>query len=194
MRIPLTMARFPDSANPQDEADLWDRYQEHLSDLTGQMQLGVCSGCDQCGIRCISGIRVSRAEWERIKESLAVQPSWEVNRVAGQEKTVPWPGAEDMDLTVTCCEFRDMERNCCSLYSARPTVCRLLGHTYWMPCPIGAITEIPEGADKLWEEYRTFERLTFDEWRQRDSEEAGEHPFEKEISENIGEQRKSGRK
>jgi Fe-S-cluster containining protein len=112
----------------------------------------------------MDGFTVTRAEWEAIQNYLATQTLEEVKRVRDQEKTVPWPGAEDTGATVTYCMFRDREQDNCSIYPARPTICRLFGHTRWLPCPIGAVSQTPEDAAEVWEAYRAFERRTFTEW------------------------------
>jgi hypothetical protein len=112
----------------------------------------------------MEGFTVSRPEWEMVKEYLAQADPAEVARVAHEEKTVPWPGAEDMGVTVTYCRFRDRENNRCSVYPARPTICRLFGQVAWLPCPIDAVPHYPADAAGVWNQYRQFERRTFSEW------------------------------
>jgi hypothetical protein len=128
------------------------------------MSMETCNGCDGCGLRCMDGFKVSRAEREAVEAYLAAQPPEEVRRIALQNKIVPWPGAEDTDITVTFCRYRDMENGRCSVYPARPTICRLFGHTPWLPCPIEAVPLVPEGSPELWHEYLQFERRTWDDW------------------------------
>ena len=132
------------------------------------MQLDACDGCDGCGLRCIAGFGVTREEWETAKKYLAKLPEEEVERVRSQEKTVPWPGAEDTGATTTFCRFRDLEKNNCSLYAARPTVCRLFGHTDWLPCPIEKVERVAQGTGAVWEAYRKFERKTWEGWEEED--------------------------
>lgn len=146
------------------DAAAWRRFLEQRTALSARMELSTCDGCDGCGLRCIDGFTVTRAEWEAIQAYLATQPAEEIGRVQQQEKTVPWPGAEETGATVTYCRFRDREQNNCSIYPARPTICRLFGHTKWLPCPIGAVTQTPDDAALVWEAYRSFERRTFAEW------------------------------
>ena len=142
----------------------WQAFVSRRDDLTARMQMQTCDGCDGCGLRCMDGFHVSEAEWEGIKAYLATLPPDEVARVVGQEKEKPWPGAEDTGATVTFCPFRDMDNGNCFVYPARPTVCRLFGHTHWLPCPIGAVTEFPAGAPAVWNEYQTFERRPLKQW------------------------------
>ena len=97
---------------------------------------------------------------------LATQPESEVARVRSQPRTVPWPGAEESGATVTFCPFRDLERSNCFVYPARPTVCRLFGHTSWLPCPIGAVRTVPGDAGAFWNGYRAFVRKTWDQWEE----------------------------
>lgn len=151
------------SENARDEV-AWNRFLEQRADLTARMELATCDGCDECGLRCMDGFAVTHDEWKAIQEYLATRPEDETARVRQQEKTVPWPGAEDTGATVTYCRFRDRERNNCSIYPVRPTICRLFGHTKWLPCPIGAVSQTPEDAALVWETYRAFERRTFAEW------------------------------
>jgi ferredoxin len=144
----------------------WDRFLERRDDLTGRMEIATCDGCDGCGLRCMAGFTVTRTEYEAVQAYLATLPEEEVNRVAAQEKTVPWPGAEDSGATVTYCRYRDMEKRNCFVYPARPTICRLFGHTEWLPCPIGAVSRVPGDAASVWNQYREFERRTWSEWDQ----------------------------
>ena len=123
-----------------------------------------CDGCDGCGLRCMAGFTVTAEENAAARAYLAAQPESEVRRVLDQNKTVPWPGAEDTGATVTYCRFRDMENANCFLYPARPTVCRLFGHTHWLPCPIGAVKAVPEGGAALWNQYQEYDRRTWAEW------------------------------
>jgi ferredoxin len=128
------------------------------------MEMATCDGCDGCGLRCMDGFTVTRDEYLAARAYLDSLPAGEVQRVLTQVKTVPWPGAEETGATVTFCRFRDMERRNCFLYPARPTVCRLFGHTPWLPCPVGAVKRVPSGSPELWSDYRAFERKTWDEW------------------------------
>jgi hypothetical protein len=115
----------------------------------------------------MDGFTVSREEWDAVQAFLQTQSPDEVARVRHQEKTLPWPGAEEAgvsDVTVTYCRFRDTEQNRCSVYPARPTICRLFGQTHWLPCPIGAVAQYPEDAPQVWNHYREFDRRTFAQW------------------------------
>ena len=150
-------------ASSQESAS-WQEFLDAREALTAKMSMAVCDGCDGCGLRCVDGFKVSRSEWDAVQSYLAAQPAEEVARIAAQEKTVPWPGAEDTGATVTFCRYRDRENGRCSVYPARPTVCRLFGHTPWLPCPIEAVPHVPEGSPELWREYLVFERRTWNDW------------------------------
>lgn len=148
----------------------WEQLRAARTALEQEMQHETCSGCDGCGERCTDGFGITRAEWEEARAYLTTLPREEVTRVLSQDKVVPWPGAEDSGATITYCLFRDMEKKNCFLYPARPTICRLFGHTPWLPCPIGAITQYPEGGRELWNHYRDFERRTFPQWFREETE------------------------
>jgi hypothetical protein len=128
------------------------------------MEMATCDGCDGCGLRCMDGFGVSEIEYDAVRAYRASLPPGDVKRIDDQPKTVPWPGADGLDISVTYCRFRDMERGNCSVYPARPTICRIFGHTEWLPCPIDAVTAIPDGAATVWNDYRGFERRTWAEW------------------------------
>ena len=142
----------------------WAAFLARRETLAQTMHLDVCNGCDECGTRCTDGIVVTRAEWDAVRAHLAALPAAAVARVLGQEKTVPWAGAEETGATVTVCPFRDTESNNCFVYDARPTVCRLMGQTTWLPCPIEAVPHYPEDAAPVWNAYRRFERKGWREW------------------------------
>ncbi len=130
-----------------------------------------CDGCDGCGQRCTDGFLVTRAEWEAARDYLTAQPLEVRARLSRQPREIPWPGAEDSGATVAVCPFRDQENALCAIYPVRPTVCRLFGHTSWLPCPIEAVSSVPDGSAALWNMYRDFERRTWAEWAR---EETGE--------------------
>lgn len=163
---PLPLAGDP----PEQAAACWRAFLARRDELVGQMEMATCDGCDGCGLRCMDGFTVTRDEYEAVEAHLATLPPGEVARVLVQDKTVPWPGAEESGVTVTFCRFRDMAQGNCFIYPARPTVCRLFGHTPWLPCPIEAVNHVPNGSPALWNDYNRFERHTWvewDEWRDR---------------------------
>jgi hypothetical protein len=159
--LPLQMASDKDRVDP---AEQWQAFLERRDELVARMEMETCNGCDGCGLRCMDGYTVTRTEYDAVQAYLATVPLAEVERVRSQQKTVPWPGAEDTGATVTYCRYRDMENGNCSVYPARPTICRLFGHTEWLPCPIEAVTTVPEGAPAVWNEYRRFERREWAGW------------------------------
>ncbi len=162
---------------PVSPADAWAGFLARRDALTARMEMATCDGCDGCGLRCMDGFTITRPERDAVVAYLATQPIEEVRRVLGQNKVAPWPGTEGetFGATVTFCRYRDMENGNCFVYPARPTVCRLFGHTDWLPCPIEAVTRIPTGGAALWGDYWTFEHRSWDEWEQIAIEE-GESP------------------
>lgn len=182
MAIPLTMAPPAENASvPASADDSWRRFLSSRDGLIAQMSMEICNGCDSCGLRCMDGFKVSRSERDAVEAYLRTQPPGEVERIAQQNKVAPWPGAEDTGATVTFCRYRDMRDGRCSVYPARPTICRLFGHTPWLPCPIEAVPEIPTGSPELWREYLQFERRTWDDWEAERSEEQTPKDIAKEI-------------
>ena len=126
-------------------------------------RLSACDGCDRCGDRCVSGYPISGWEYRRIRDYLAAQDPVGRERVAAQEKVVPWPGAPE--VTYEACRFRDLERGQCSIYLVRPLICRLFGHVEWLPCPAGIIEDAaPEGVS-LMEWYSRRDLRTYEEWQ-----------------------------
>ena len=140
MPVPLTQS----GQSEAESVRAWEAFLASRAELSGRMQLDACDGCDGCGLRCVAGFGVTREEWEGVKAYLATLPAEEVARVASQEKTVPWPGAEETGATTTYCRYRDLEKNNCFVYPARPTICRLFGHTDWLPCPIEKVKLFPK--------------------------------------------------
>lgn len=126
-----------------------------------QIDLSPCNGCDGCGLRCTTGVQMSRTEYEAVQEYVAEHRE-EVERVAAQDKTLDLGD----DVTIQMCRFRDMERGRCAIYPARPLVCRLLGHVEWLPCPIEKVPKIASTPDALalMRAYAEEERHTFEEW------------------------------
>lgn len=129
------------------------------------MHIEVCNGCDACGLRCATGVPATRDEWDILQTHIASASSEEqaaIAHVQTQDKTVDLGD----EVTVQMCRYRDMENGRCSVYAARPLVCRLLGHVEWMPCPIEKVLKpIPTpDALALMQAYAVFERHTFEEW------------------------------
>ena len=168
------MAHANPCTTPASAHSDWERFLARRSDLTSRMALSVCNGCDQCGGRCVDGFTVTRAEREAANAYLDTLPEAEVARVLGQTKIIPWPGADDLDITVTACRYRDLENGRCLIYPVRPTVCRLFGHTSWLPCPIEAVPDVPTDAPELWSDYLAFERRTWNGWDESNGENAAD--------------------
>lgn len=158
------MAILLEMAEGSNDVVEWQRFVERRRALTDRMSLRICDGCDGCGLRCTDGISVTQEEWAAARKHWTALPPKERERLALQERRIPWPGAEDSGVVVEVCPFRDTERGRCAIYPARPTVCRLMGHTEWLPCPIETVPSVPDGGAQLWHEYLAFERRTWKQW------------------------------
>ncbi len=165
-------------------AKRWEHYIELKAGCERQMALEVCNGCDACGLRCEAGVPAARAEWEDIQayiEATAEEERAYIERVQTQDKTVDLGDG----VTVQMCRYRDMEQGRCVVYSARPLVCRLLGHVEWMPCPIEKVPRPIATPDALAlvRAYAGFERKTFEEWEAGPSGRAQEGNALRDIGE-----------
>ena len=149
------------------DTDRWKAFLKQRVALEQTLQLSVCNGCDHCGERCTSGFGVT--EGADVKDFLTQLPQEECERLSQQQRTLPWPGAEETGATVTYCQFRDMEKGHCSIYPVRPTICRLFGVVHWLPCPIEAVTHYPMEAVSVWNLYREEKRKTWEEWQEEES-------------------------
>ena len=162
--LPVAAAAAGPAALRRTPQEDWDAFVARRDALVARMEMSTCDGCDGCGQRCTSGFSVSEPEYQAVQTYLATLPPDEVARVLGQNKVAPWPGAEDTGATFTFCRYRDRDNNNCFVYPVRPTVCRLFGHTPWLPCPIGAVADVPDGSAALWNAYNGHERHTWEEW------------------------------
>jgi Fe-S-cluster containining protein len=128
-------------------------------DYCQTLPLHLCHGCDGCGMRCAEGIRITRSEYLRIEQHLKAHPG-ETARVQAQDKSIPgWPVNK-------FCQFRDTELDRCSIYPVRPVICRLFGHTEWLPCPLGIVPLLGQEAMDVYQRYAGEELRTIDQWRQ----------------------------
>lgn len=127
--------------------------------LTARLNLAVCDGCDGCGLRCVDGVEVARAEFEAVREFLQTTPPEELQRVLQEEKELAWG-----EGTVRACPFRDRAGGRCFIYPVRPLICRLFGFVEWLPCPLGQVSETLPDAVEIMQWYSQFERKTFGEW------------------------------
>ncbi len=94
--------------------------------------------CQNCG-ECCGPIPLMEKQLERIIKALSELPAKELKRLKRQKR----PG-----LT---CPLRDMEKRKCSVYEARPTICRLFGQIKELECPHnkGVTKHFPSGAREL---------------------------------------------
>jgi len=122
-----------------------------------------CDGCTGCRMRCTDGIKISRAEYDRIIEELYHQPLSQVHRILQQDKVRPW----FEENTYTACLFLDLDTGLCLIYPARPLICRLFGRVTHLPCPEGKVPADLDAYDGIHEYYRR-RRATFQEWMQAD--------------------------
>ena len=106
---------------------------------------------------------MSREEYEAVQTYISSSSDpISIDRVTRQAK---WVDLGD-GVSVEMCRYRDMEVGGCAVYSARPLVCKLLGHVEWMPCPIEKVKTIASTADalELMKAYAQVERRTFEGW------------------------------
>ncbi len=121
-----------------------------------------CDGCHECGLRCTSGIQMTRTEFERIVAHLHTLEAWQVTRVLEQDKRVVW----FEDIETEACLFYDVPKRRCIIYPVRPLICRLFGHVPWLPCPIGeCLSQLQDGVGLI-QTYAQERRATFAEWCQ----------------------------
>lgn len=78
--------------------------------------------CRHCG-RCCGPIPVTYSEWQLIRRAIRHMPLSEVERLEKQNRK---------PLT---CPLRDVDNERCSIYEARPLLCRLQGTQRGLPCP-----------------------------------------------------------
>jgi Fe-S-cluster containining protein len=145
-----------------------NRFIELKERCEAQMEISVCNGCDACGLRCAAGVPATLEEWKTLQAHIAALSSEEqayLAQVQQQDKTVDLGDG----VRVQMCRYRDMERGRCSVYAARPLVCRLLGHVEWMPCPIEKVPRRIATPDalQLMKAYSEYERRAFEEWEER---------------------------
>lgn len=128
-------------------------------EVLGSIDLGVCNGCSECALRCERGVPMTHAEYCAIA-ALGVEP--EDDDAARRDRTVDLGDG----VTVELCRFLDPAAKRCTVYPARPLVCRLLGHVVWLPCPIGRVTRTAreEPSVQLMQAYAGSERRTYEEW------------------------------
>jgi hypothetical protein len=127
------------------------------------MDLSPCSGCGECYLRCSAGVQMTRPEVDAVNAHIAgMADPVGISQITAQDKSVDLGDG----VTVELCRYYDMVNGGCSVYPARPLVCRLLGHVEWMPCPIGKIEKIADTQDALvlMREYARETRHTFEEW------------------------------
>jgi Fe-S-cluster containining protein len=125
--------------------------------LLAALDLSVCNGCDLCGLRCTDGVPMTHAEYEAIVQYLGAQ-GIDAESVAPDADSNPDWGAS--------CRFRDERRGRCRIYPVRPLICRLMGHVWWLPCPVEKVPqEVPVAlVSAALEEYCHAERHPFGTW------------------------------
>jgi uncharacterized protein len=78
--------------------------------------------CATCHSECCGSVPLTRKEYTAILRHLRTIPRSEINRLAAQERP---------DRT---CNFVDQASWTCSIYAARPLVCKLFGYAPKMTC------------------------------------------------------------
>ncbi len=113
---------------------------------------------------------MSHPEYLKIREFLGSPEGRAVAEVELQDKHLPYPGTDVEDaFSYEACRFRDVEARRCSIYPVRPLVCRLFGHTEWLPCPIDAVPHRLAGAVELMRAYGTTPWKSYEEWLAQDA-------------------------
>ncbi len=107
-----------------------------------------------------------RAEFLKIRAYLDGPEGADARRVEAQNKEVPYPGTDPAVDAVfyQACRFRDVELGRCSIYPARPVICRLFGHVEWLPCPIQKVPAPVEEGPALMRRYGDAPLKTYEEW------------------------------
>ena len=93
--------------------------------------------CRGCKSACCERAPLSRAELRRIVRLLAARPAAEVERLAGMKRK---PGM---------CPLVDTQRWRCSVYEARPAVCRLYGLIPDLQCPFRPLGRVISEAQEM---------------------------------------------
>jgi Fe-S-cluster containining protein len=131
--------------------------------LLGVLDLKVCDGCSDCALRCTDDIPMALAEFEAISayctREIAPATCKHSASAPAQLPDAPWPEP---------CRFRIAATGMCRVYPVRPLVCRLMGHVWWLPCPVGRVTSAPdrETVRSALDAYCAEERRTYAGWTQ----------------------------
>lgn len=134
----------------------------HVGKLLDGMPLGICNGCDGCGNRCTSGVPMTRAEFDAIEAYL--------ERNALPARPPQGPDIETDPVWGQVCRFRDGLVGRCAIYPVRPLICRLMGHVWWLPCPIERVGRSASVQDVTMAlmEYCRLERFPYEHWARID--------------------------
>jgi len=119
-----------------------------------------CDGCHECGMRCTSGVQMSRGEFDAIVAHLRSSDPERTVRVLEQEKQVVW----FEEIQREACLFYDVAHRGCIIYPARPLICRLFGRVEWLPCPIERPLKQISAGLQVFQAYARERRATFPEW------------------------------
>lgn len=121
-----------------------------LAEVRARLPTADCSGCEGCASRCVGNLRITRTEFEQIREYLGGGGFFPVVREHGR--------------MLRSCEFSDPDGPRCMIYPVRPLICRLFGLVEWLPCPLGRVPVRVEEGPNIMEQYRRFERKTYRQW------------------------------
>lgn len=134
------MMRLPDPSDPA----LWldAAYRLLVSDT--------CDGCTECSAKCAGPIQVWREEYETLRQ-------------AAEALGLAWPPHEPAS-EFNVCPFLDAG-GLCTVYSARPLVCRAFGLVPWLPCTLGKTSPMDVArALRLFADYASRPRKTLAQW------------------------------
>lgn len=82
--------------------------------------------CATCKAECCGPVPITAVAFARIETFTEAMSAEDKKRLGLQERG-------ELD-----CGFLDMDTHRCSIYAARPAVCRLFGKVEGMPCPHGS--------------------------------------------------------
>ncbi|MGC9317294.1 MAG: YkgJ family cysteine cluster protein [Armatimonadota bacterium] len=123
---------------------------QFLRETFAGLPMAECNGCHGCASRCVGNLRITRTEFDAIRDYLGGGMYFPTVRTS-REMLAP-------------CEFSEPDGPHCVIYPVRPLICRLFGIVPWLPCPLGrALPTVPDAAE-IMQQYQQFERRSFREW------------------------------
>ncbi len=139
--------------------------------LLDGLDLDVCHLCDACGNRCTLDVPMTEAEFEAIEDFLDLRTASR-REAKGERHEARGHGQDRADMEEVwgpACRFRDQHEGLCLIYPVRPLICRLMGHVWWLPCPIDRVPH--SAADSTLsaalDDYCRLERIPYEDRAQR---------------------------